>query len=85
MSFAASIQQSRSHNICLVRAPTHGGDAWYYVRVKQGMMDRLVKDVSKGGVNLLHYGEILKSGFGKHPPQEAKDAMKSEFGFESSN
>lgn len=85
MSFTASLQQSRANNICLVRAPTHGGDAWYYVRVKAGMMDRLIKDVSKGGVNLLEYGEIIKSGFGQNPPQEVKDAMKAEYNFESAN
>lgn len=86
-NFASLVSTSRNSNIFLVS----GGkdkferDAWYYVRVEPFKISLFQRDIMHGKINLVEYGEILESGFGKTPPESVKQKMKDEYNFTTGN
>ena len=63
--------------IHLVRGEDKGRRAWYYLLVKNDeMVERFHAERKRDEfINLGHYGQILKSGYGENPPEEARAAI----------
>jgi len=81
MSFASKITASR-HAVFMVLTQFSGDQsAWYFVRVQPGKTSAFRKAVASGPTNLKEYGEILKSGWGKKPPQKVINEMKEVYGY----
>lgn len=69
--------------IILVQSTDQGKDAWWYVNCTNKLAAERLKGVCKLGVletiPLEEYGEIVKSGWGKNPPQEAIDEIYKKY------
>lgn len=80
-SFAEVVKASQSDLLYLVMAkdkPT-GQDAWWYVLVKNKQsVPVFIKKVETTGLTLTDYGEILRCGWGKEPPENTAKEVKEE-------
>jgi hypothetical protein len=82
MSFANQIIKSRANTVCLIIAPVVDDRiAWYFIRVEPIKFDKFKIDVFNAATNLASYGEVLRRGFGKYPPQSVINEMQQEYGF----
>ena len=68
----------------LVRGNTKdkGTAAWHYVLVKKHLLGLFLKRVKGGGVNVADFGDILRSGWGKDPPEGTTDEVLKEYDFQ---
>ena len=82
-SFAEATKSSRTSNIFLVTGgqDKSGRDAWYYVLVEPTKVGSFQEKIKSGSINLIDYGEIVDSGFGKYPPENVQQKMKEEYNF----
>ena len=82
-SFANLVTTTRSGNMFLVSGgkDKYGREAWYFISVEPFKASIFQKEIKKGKINLLDYGTILESGFGKTPPEEAKRRIKEKYNF----
>ena len=71
--------RSRPSLIYLVRGKDNGKPAWHYVLVDEGQENAFNEKVSSGTVDVAVYGKVIKSGWGKDPPGEVKNAIESFF------
>ena len=74
-------QKLKSQYIYLVRGKDKGREAWYYVLVNKKPTVVFEKELAGGKVDLTSYGEVLLSGWGKDPPEEAARRAKEEWGY----
>lgn len=82
LTFAANLLRSQYKNLFLVLTPfPDGRNAWYFIRVQTTKTRVFRKAVTGGPTNLRDYGEILRSGWGKVPPQEVITEMKAKYGY----
>ena len=51
-------------------------DTWHYVYVDRLKLPLLLAEAKRGEIDLIDYGQILFSGFGKEPPPEVIDHIK---------
>ncbi len=70
----------------LVRGADRGRPAWHYVLlVDDEEMARAFKTKTQGDsagtltIDVSDYGQVLKSGFGKDPPNEIRDEMEKQY------
>jgi hypothetical protein len=84
MSFAERVRREQAkRNMFLVRGnDSQGRQAWYFVLIAPGKTAAFQKAVT-GQLELTKYGKIICSGFGKDPPQDVRERMKTEYGFNS--
>ena len=71
---------SIKERIFLARGKDGGRPAWQYVLVvdDQDTIDRLKKTVATLGYAVMsNYGQVLKSGWGKEPPNEIKEWIQN--------
>lgn len=65
----------------LVRGKDRGRPAWHYVLLADD--EQLQKEfrgkIESGTVDVARYGEVLKSGWGKDPPNEVVDEIEKEY------
>lgn len=82
-SFAEATKSSRTSNIFLVTGgqDKSGRDAWYYVLVEPTKIGSFQQKIKSGSINLIDYGEIVDSDFGKYPPEDVQKKMKDEYNF----
>ena len=73
-------KRSESNRIYLVRGVDHGRPAWHYVLlIDDEETLRIFKEKTQGSeagkhaIDVSKYGQVLKSGFGKEPPNEVTD------------
>ena len=71
--------RSRPSLIYLVRGKDKGRPAWHYVLVDEGQENTFKEKVSSGTVDVAVYGKVIKSGWGKDPPDDVKNAIDSFF------
>lgn len=66
-----------AHRVYLVRGKHRGRPAWHYVLVNDDAenIKAFLEDLASGNIDVADYGIILKSGWGKDPPQETKDYL----------
>ena len=65
----------------LVRGKDKGRAAWHYVLVKKHLLGLFLKRVKGGRVNVADFGDILRSGWGKDPPEGIIDQILEECDF----
>ena len=67
--------------VYLVRGEDKGRDAWYYVLLRDDddVVAAFKERLKAKTINLEDYGKILKSGFGKDPPNEVKDQIEKNY------
>ena len=65
----------------LVRGKDKGRAAWHYVLVKRHLLGLFLKRVKGGRVNVADFGDILRSGWGKDPPEGIIDQILEECDF----
>ena len=58
------------HLVYLVRGEDRGRPAWYYVVLDEEKLDDFKAKVVTGTINVANYGRVLKSGWGKDPPED---------------
>ena len=67
--------KSKPSLIYLVRGKDKGRQAWHYVLVDEGKENAFKETVSSGTVDVAVYGKVIKSGWGKDPPDDVKNAI----------
>ena len=65
----------------LVRGKDKGRAAWHYVLVKKHLLGLFLKRVKGGRVNVADFGDILRSGWGRDPPEGIIDQILEECDF----
>ncbi len=65
----------------IVRGKNQRRPTWHYVVLKddEETIREFHKKVASGTFNVADYGEIVKSGWGKDPPQEVTDELVKQF------
>lgn len=81
--FASRMQARAGENIFLVTggADSTGKDAWYFVQVESSKIQAFLRAIKSGAMDLVKFGEILKSGYGASPSQTIIDEMKEHHGY----
>ena len=65
-------EENASERIYLVRGKDTGKQAWHYVLVKKALLPLFLRRTNGGKVDVSDFGRILKSGWGKDPPEEVR-------------
>ena len=53
-----------------------GRNAWYIVLVERKLLDAFNEQLSEDKINLNKYGHVIKSGWGKDPPNDILDKLE---------
>ena len=74
-------KENEANRVFLVRGKDRGRPAWHYVLVvdDEDTIKLFHEKVKAGTVDVADYGEVLKSGWGKDPPNETKDWVEKNF------
>ena len=62
--------------IFTVRGTDRGRKAWHLVLVEQELLEAFREKVSTGNIDVAKYGYVIKSGWGKDPPDDISDTIK---------
>ncbi len=57
----------------------NGKDACYYLLVDKDKKEQFKKDIKKDNINLVDYGKIIASCYGKEPNERVKRIMKKKY------
>ncbi len=65
----------------LVRGKDRGRPAWHYVLLvdDEEIRKQFEENVASGTVDVAEYGQVLKSGWGKDPPNDFVDELHKEY------
>ena len=74
-------KKNYTERIQLVRGKDKGRAAWHYVLVKKHLLGLFLKRVKGGRINVADFGDILRSGWGKDPPEGIIDQILEECDF----
>ena len=74
-------QENSTDRIYLVRAKGRGRAAWQYVLVKKHLLGLFLKRTNGGSLDGADFGAVLRSGWGKDPPEGTIDQMLEECDF----
>ena len=68
-------RRDESERIFLVRGKDRGREAWHYVLLvdDEETIKQFREKIASGTVDVANYGSVLKSGWGKDPPNEVVD------------
>ena len=76
-----------SDRIFLIRGQDKGRPAWHYaVLVDDEETIRIFKELTQGEnagkntIDITNYGQVVKSGWGKDPPNDVKEWMEEHYG-----
>ena len=59
-----------------VRGQDRGWDAWHIVLIEKALLDDFKLKIKSGHVDVAEYGYVIKSGWGKDPPDDVLKAIK---------
>ena len=62
--------------VYLVRGKDRARPAWHYVLVDEEKENAFKEQVASGNVDVALYGKVIKSGFGKDPPDDVKKTIE---------
>ena len=62
----------------LVRGKDKGRAAWHYVLVKKHLLGLYLKRTNGGSLNVADFGDVLRSGQGKDPPEGTRNKLQKE-------
>ena len=65
-----------SSHVFTVRGTERGRKAWHIVLVERELLDAFREKVSTGNIDVAKYGYVIKSGWGKDPPDDILDKIK---------
>ena len=74
-------KENSTERIYLGRGKDRGRAFWHYVLVKKHLLGLLLKRVKGGSLDVADFGDILRSGWGKDPPQGTIDKILKECDF----
>lgn len=66
--------------IYLVRGTDEGRPAWHFVKVDRSKLASFKQALSTRSLDTSEYGEILHSGWGEDPPEEARQELAEKYG-----
>ena len=67
--------ENASERIYLVRGKDRGKQAWLYVLVKKALLPLFSRWTRGGSVDVADFGRVLKSGWGKDPPEDIRKSI----------
>ncbi len=70
----------RGDLVYLVHGKDRNRDAWHYVLVDKPKLPMFLKQIETGSIDVALFGEVLRSGWGKNPPDDVVKAIEEEFG-----
>ena len=68
--------ENASERIYLVRGKDRGKQAWLYVLVKKALLPLFSRWTKGGSVDVADFGRVLKSGWGKDPPEDIRKSIR---------
>ena len=74
-------QENSTDRIYLVRGKGRGRAAWQYVLVKKHLLGLFLKRMNGGSLDGADFGAVLRSGWGKDPPEGTIDQILEECDF----
>ena len=74
-------KENSTDRIYLVRGKVRGKAAWHYVLVKKHLLGLFLKGTNGGSLDVADFGAVLRSGWGKDPPEGIIDQMLEECDF----
>ena len=75
-------KENSTARIYLVRGKDNGRAAWHYVLVKKHLLGLFLKRIKGGVIKVADFGHILRSGWGKDPPEGTTDKILKEYDFQ---
>ena len=66
-------KQNPEERIYLVRGKDRGKPKWHYVLVDRQLLGLFLKRTNGGSLDVADFGDVLKSGWGKNPPENTID------------
>ena len=64
--------ENASQRIYLVRGKDRGKPAWHYVQVEKVLLPLFLRRTNGGDLDVADFGLVLKSGWGKDPPENVR-------------
>ena len=74
-------KENSTDRIYLVRGQDRGRAAWHYVLAKKHLLGLFLKLTNGGCIDVADFGDILRSGWGKDPPEGTIDKILEEGDF----
>ena len=74
-------KENSTNRTYLVRGKDKGRAAWHYVLAKKHLLGLFLTRTNGGSVNVADFGAVLRSGWGKDPPEGTIDQMLEECDF----
>ena len=74
-------KENSTDRIYLVRGKDRGRAAWHYVLVKKHLLGLFLKLTNGGRLDVADFGDVLRSGQGKDPPEGTRDKILKEGDF----
>ena len=71
-------KENYTERIHLVRGKGKGRAAWHYVLVKKHLLGLFLKLANGGSLNVADFGDVLRSGQGKDPPEGTRNKLQKE-------
>ena len=65
-------KENAKDRIYLVSGKNKGEQAWDYVQVEKALLPLFLRSTNGGSLNVADFGLVLKSGWGKDPPEELR-------------
>lgn len=82
-TFTRHVEGARAEHLFLVRGRDASGQkAWYYVLVDKSKRDAFRVREGQAFLKLTDYGDIIASGFGEQPPEDIRQQMLKDYGFQ---
>ena len=74
-------RHKQEERVYLVRGKDKGRPAWHYVLLvdDEETIQKFKDKVKSGTLDVADYGQVLKSGWGKDPPNEVKDWIDKQY------
>ena len=74
-------KENSNERINLVPGKDRGRAAWHYVLVKKHLLGLFLKQTQGGSLDVADFGDVLRSGWGKDPPEGTIDQILEEGDF----
>ena len=74
-------KENSTDRIYLVRGKDRGRAVWHYVLVKKHLLGLFLKRTNGGSLDVADFGDVLRSGRGKDPPEGTIDKILEEGDF----
>ena len=74
-------KENLNERVYLVRGKDRGRAAWHYVLAKKHLLGLFLKLTKGGRLDVADFGAVLRSGWGKDPPEGTGDKIRKECDF----